>query len=135
MVSVERALARAARGDVRYLAATVVGRGVVGTAVIDFAATGDPDAGIIAQLAVHPALQRLGIGSLLIRAAEEVIAEQGRATAHLAVDDVNVDARRLYERLGYRPIRQQIGEWVERWPDGRVQRRSRPQTVLARSVA
>lgn len=135
VVAVERALARAARGDVSYLAAAVGGTSVVGTAVIDFSAGDDPDAGVIAQLAVHPALRRLGIGSLLIRAAEEVIAERGRATAHLAVDDANLDARRLYERLGYRPVRQQVGEWVERWPDGRVQRRRSPQTLLAREVS
>lgn len=127
----------------RYLAATLEGGPLVGTAAIDFGVDhhydrvvdSDPDAAVIAQLLVHPSLQRAGIGSLLIRAAEDAIAERGRHVAQLVVDDANVDARRLYERLGYRAVRRQVSEWVERWPDGQVHRRASPQTVLARTVA
>jgi len=54
--------------------------------------------------AVLPALQRLGIGTAMIRAAESLIAAapRGAMTVEIGVDDWNHDAARLYRRLGYR---------------------------------
>ena len=53
------------------------------------------------QLAVLPALQSRGLGTLLIRAAEQRIRNRGLRRAELAVEESNPRARALYERLGY----------------------------------
>jgi ribosomal protein S18 acetylase RimI-like enzyme len=52
---------------------------------------------------VLPALQRLGIGTALMREAESLIASasRGATVVEVGVDDWNDDAARLYRRLGY----------------------------------
>ncbi|MBA3366149.1 MAG: GNAT family N-acetyltransferase [Actinobacteria bacterium] len=56
---------------------------------------------VLWSLAVMPNLQRLGIGTALIRAAEDDAGNQGALAAEIGVEAWNNDARRLYERLGY----------------------------------
>jgi ribosomal protein S18 acetylase RimI-like enzyme len=56
----------------------------------------------IEAAAVVPALRRGGIGTTLMRAAEELAEERGFGVVQLGVEDWNPAARRLYERLGYR---------------------------------
>ena len=56
----------------------------------------------INALNVAPALQGRGIGTALVADAERRAAERGAESIGLAVEVANVDARRLYERLGYR---------------------------------
>src|SRR5262249_18293518 len=48
--------------------------------------------------------QGQGIGTALVRAAEELAIERGFGAAELGVEDSNPRARRLYERLGYRSV-------------------------------
>jgi ribosomal protein S18 acetylase RimI-like enzyme len=57
-------------------------------------------AGTLWQLVVHPALRSCGIGTVLVRAAEARIAARGLRRAELAVEEGNLRARALYERLG-----------------------------------
>jgi ribosomal protein S18 acetylase RimI-like enzyme len=58
----------------------------------------------IEAVAVVREWQRQGIGTALIRSAEGVAADHGYQAVQLGVEDSNPDARRLYERLGYRSI-------------------------------
>jgi ribosomal protein S18 acetylase RimI-like enzyme len=53
---------------------------------------------------VLPALQRLGIGTALMREAEALIAASPRAATliEIGVDEWNQEAAKLYRRLGYR---------------------------------
>ncbi len=60
-----------------------------------------PGSGTIWQLAVHPALQGLGIGTLLIGAMEDRIRERGCHSAEIRVEVDNPRAQALYARLGY----------------------------------
>jgi ribosomal protein S18 acetylase RimI-like enzyme len=63
----------------------------------------DMDAtGYIWSVCVAPCLRNLGIGTRLMRAAEDVLIRRGFKCAELTVEKVNSGARRLYERLGYR---------------------------------
>jgi ribosomal protein S18 acetylase RimI-like enzyme len=71
-----------------------------------------PDAGVIWQLAVHPLLQGLGIGSAMIDVLEQRIRRRGRTEARLSVEQDNPAAARLYRRLGYR----EHGSALESWP-------------------
>jgi ribosomal protein S18 acetylase RimI-like enzyme len=68
---------------------------------------GEPNgkSGFLWQLAVHPALQSRGLGTLLVHAAEQRIRDRGLRRAELAVEESNprarARARALYEHLGY----------------------------------
>jgi GNAT superfamily N-acetyltransferase len=56
----------------------------------------------IQDMFVVPELRRRGIGTELVRAAEQAARERGRKRISLSVSiDGNPVARRLYERLGY----------------------------------
>ena len=80
----------------------------VGDVVVELAGAGhprirdrQPDAPLLYHLEVDPAHQRRGIGTALLRAAEQEIRDQGHRLALLLVDVENTDAARLYRRLGY----------------------------------
>jgi ribosomal protein S18 acetylase RimI-like enzyme len=55
------------------------------------------------SLRVHPAFRSMGVGSKLLKAAEESVAARGFSQAGLSVGLENVHAQRLYSRLGYHP--------------------------------
>ncbi len=95
-------LDRAATGEVVVLVAEANGY-PVGRLAIDFARR--PGTAYVWSFAVIPHLQRLGIGTLLLRAVERVARERGAGGVELHVEiwhDEGRGARRLYERLGYR---------------------------------
>jgi ribosomal protein S18 acetylase RimI-like enzyme len=62
--------------------------------------------------AVARPFQRRGIGTSLVRAVESLAAEQGYRSVELGVEDSNPDARRLYERLGYRSVARNDFQYV-----------------------
>jgi len=61
-------------------------------------------AALIEAAGVAPEMRRRGICTALMRAAEVFASEEGFAALELGVEDTNPDARRLYERLGYRSV-------------------------------
>lgn len=67
--------------------------------------------GTVWQVAVHPELQGLGLGSYLIGFAEDRIRGRGLASARIGVDDGNDEALRLYVRLGYTPCGRSSSSW------------------------
>jgi len=79
-------------------------------------------AGTLWQLAVLPVLQSLGLGTLLVRAAEGRVVRRGLGRAELAVEEDNPRARSLYERLGYVAYDRQPDAWDEEGPDGSIRR-------------
>lgn len=99
LAAIARALERARLGEVEYLAACPPSGLPVGLAGIDYAKTAG--AGTIWMLAVHPAVQSCGIGTVLIQAAEQRIRARSLHRAELGVERSNSRARSLYERLGY----------------------------------
>jgi GNAT superfamily N-acetyltransferase len=72
------------------------------------------------HLEVLGPLQRRGIGTALIRAAQDTARQLGHEQITLAVGLDNPDARRLYERLGYIDWRHGtiVASWQERDRDG-----------------
>jgi GNAT superfamily N-acetyltransferase len=72
------------------------------------------------HLEVLGPLQRRGIGTALIRAAEDSARQLGHKQITLAVGVDNPDARRLYERLGYVDWRHGtiVATWQEHDLDG-----------------
>lgn len=124
---------RAEAGEIDYLAVcTPVGLPVA-VGGIDY--TVKPGAGEIWQLGVHPALQSCGIGTLLIRSAEQRIAARGLTRAELGVEEDNPRARALYERLGYQAYGREPDSWDVVAEDGSVRRYQTTCTLMRKDLA
>lgn len=132
LVSVREQLGRVPSGEVEYLAACLPSGVPVGKAEIDYARR--PGTGTLCQAAVHPVLQSCGIGTLLVRVAEERITARGYAAAELAVEHDNPRARALYERLGYIAYGSEPDEWDAEGADGRIVRHRTMCTLMRKSL-
>ncbi|AEN13922.1 acetyltransferase (GNAT) family protein [Streptomyces sp. DvalAA-21] len=130
--SVERELARAALGEVDYLAVCTPVDLPVAIGGIDYQAR--EGAGTLWQLAVLPALQGRGLGTLLVRAAEQRVRHRGLRRAELAVEEDNPRARALYERLGYVAYGREPDAWDEEGPEGSVRRHETMCVLMARDL-
>lgn len=126
-------LERARRGEVDYLAVCLPSGAPVALGGVDYRVR--EGAGTLWQLAVHPALQSCGIGTFLIRAAEQRIASRGLRRAELGVEEDNPRARALYERLGYAAFGRSPDAWDELAPDGTVRRHETMCTDMAKDLA
>jgi ribosomal protein S18 acetylase RimI-like enzyme len=74
---------------------------IVGTVEIDMdTLPNSPHRATIHKLLVHSAARRRGVGETLMREAEHVASEAGRWL--LTLDTATPEARRLYERMGWR---------------------------------
>lgn len=88
--------------DVVFLLALASGR-PIGRLGIDFERKAAEGVAHLWAFSVLPALQRLGIGTALMRAAESYIAAapRGATVVEVGVDEWNDEAAKLYRRLGY----------------------------------
>jgi len=120
LASIARALERATSGETDYLAACPPSGLPVALGGVDY--TKLAGAGWLQQLAVDAALQSCGIGTLLIRAAEERICARGLHRAELKVEERNPRARALYERLGYLAYGREAASWDTEAEDGSLVR-------------
>ena len=94
----------AERGDdVVFLVALANAR-PVGVLGLDFGRKAEQGIVHLWAFGVLPSLQRLGIGTAMMRAAESLIAAapRGANSIEVGVDEWNRDAAKLYRRLGYR---------------------------------
>lgn len=117
---VEEELTRAASGEVDYLAVCTPADLPVAIGGVDYMVS--EGAGTLWQLAVLPALQSCGLGTLLIRSAEQRIRSRGLLRAELAVEENNPRAHALYRRLGYVAYGREPDAWDVEEPDGSVRR-------------
>ena len=132
LASVAKALERVRLGEVDYLAVCPPSGLPVAIGGIDYAKT--PGAGTLWQLAVHGALQSCGIGTILIRAAEQRIRARGLHRAELGVEECNPRARALYERLGYVAYGRELQSWDEESPDGTITRYETVSTLMRKEL-
>jgi ribosomal protein S18 acetylase RimI-like enzyme len=109
--AVARALERAEKGEVDYLAVRSPDGWPVSIGGVDYAA--HEGAGTLWQLSTHGELTGLGIGTCLIAALEDRIRARGLPWAMLGVEDCNTRARALYHRLGY----EDCGHAQDSWPE------------------
>lgn len=73
----------------------------------------DVERGVVQNLYVRPERRGEGIGSALLDAAEERLADAGAAVVSLEAMADNADARRLYRERGYRPHRVEFEKRLE----------------------
>lgn len=90
----------------------------VGQVWVDLTKRREESIGLLWALRVLIPFQNLGIGTALITSAEEQLKAMGFRTSELAVEKDNPAARRLYERLGYRIVREDIETWEYTPPGG-----------------
>jgi ribosomal protein S18 acetylase RimI-like enzyme len=60
---------------------------------------------------IQPAYRSQGIGTRLLQSVENDLAKRGFRRVVLNVSRINLGARRLYERLGYRVVAAEPGRW------------------------
>ena len=120
LVAVRQELGRVTSGEAEYLVAAAGSDLPIGKAAIDYARL--VGAATVHQVAVHPALQSCGIGTLLFGEAERRIRARGLAYAELRVEQINPRARALYERLGYVAYGDAPDEWDAEGPTGEIVR-------------
>ncbi|MER7757531.1 GNAT family N-acetyltransferase [Kitasatospora sp. NPDC097643] len=125
-------LERARADEVDYLAVCTTADLPVAIGGVDYRAA--PGAGWLWQLAVLPALQSCGLGTLLIHAAEDRIRARGLRRAELGVEEDNPRARALYERLGYVAFDRRPDAWDEEAPDGTIHRYETICTIMGRDL-
>jgi ribosomal protein S18 acetylase RimI-like enzyme len=69
----------------------------------------------IAVLVVDPSVRGKGIGTLLMNAAFEIAQQNQCAAVVLDVANTNANARRLYDRLGFKPVRVIEFKYLPKW--------------------
>jgi ribosomal protein S18 acetylase RimI-like enzyme len=92
----------------------------IGQVWIDLAKKEPQSIGILWALRVMAAYQGQGIGSQLIGTAESYLRERPFTIAEIGVEKENLAARRLYERLGYRIVSDNVETWTYTTPAGRL---------------
>ena len=93
-------LARQATGEVTYLTAWR-GASAVGAGLLRWTGRGGSPDPELSNLHVPAPLQSQGIGTAIVRFAEDLARSHGHARLMIGVDEDNVRAAALYERLGY----------------------------------
>lgn len=86
------------------------------------------------SLRVMDAFQRQGIGTALLREAEEILRERAYHSVSIAAAKDNPGARRLYERLGYRVFTEDAGRWHYVDQEGRTRQVVEPCWVLEKNL-
>ncbi|MEQ7125584.1 GNAT family N-acetyltransferase [Actinopolymorpha sp. B11F2] len=128
-----KALDRAKRGEVDFLAVCPPSDIPVATGGVDYAKpSGIP---VLWQLSVDASLHSCGIGTVLIQALEQRIRGRGLTLAELGFDENKPRPRTLYERLGYVVTGREPGAWDEEAPDGTVTRYETMITVMRKKLA
>jgi ribosomal protein S18 acetylase RimI-like enzyme len=133
LIAIGQQLERARAGLAEYLVACLPAGWPAGTLAIDYAAVAG--AGLIHQVAVLDLVRSCGIGTQLLAAAEQRIADRGREYAELSVEPDNPRARSLYERLGYAAFGDEPAEWDEDMPDGSVRRHRTLCTMMRKRLS
>jgi ribosomal protein S18 acetylase RimI-like enzyme len=138
-----RSVYRAAWNDVRrgeraILVAEVEER-IVGQIFIHFTCPwpvpgADRPAGYLYAFRVRPSHRGMGIGQRLLRDAEGALVAAGATHAVIAVAQDNLDARRLYERIGYVWMADDPGTWAYIDERGRSRNVAEPAHLLVKEL-
>lgn len=135
-----RASLEAARRGERMLLVAEVDRKVVGQIFVNFQSpwtvpNSDGRAGYLYAFRVRPGHRGLGIGRALLEGAETALRRAGVDHAVIAVARSNHEARRLYQRRGYRWLADDPGDWTYSDEKGRRQAVNEPAFVLSKRLA
>jgi ribosomal protein S18 acetylase RimI-like enzyme len=136
---VYRQALREAQRDRRviYLAETsgeVVGQIFVHLHSIWKSAFGGERAGYLHSFRVKPDFRSQGIGSRLLRTAENELVERKHSRAVISVAKVNRRAQEMYLQHGYNLFTEDPGDWAYLDHRGRLKRMSEPAYVMVKTL-
>ena len=106
----------------------------IGQVWIDLTKRREQAIGILWALRVFIPFQNLGIGTRLIATAEQQLRAQGFHISELGVEKDNPRAQRLYERLGYRVVRDNLEVWEYTPPNGALVQIRSDEWILQKSL-
>jgi ribosomal protein S18 acetylase RimI-like enzyme len=115
--TIAEAFRRFQKGEILMLVAEV-DRFPAGQVWVDLTKLREGAIGVLWALQVFIPFQNLGIGTALIAAAEERLKTLDFLISELGVEKDNVQAKQLYERLGYEVVRENLEEWEYTPPGG-----------------
>lgn len=130
---IRAAFERQQRGEVLMLVADI-NDFPAGQAWIDLTKKRDESVGVVWAVRVIPFLQNLRIGTRLIAAAERALVNHGFAYSELGVEKNNVDAKRLYERIGYSVVSEEQDEFSCGTPDGSLRQVPVEELILRKKL-
>ena len=106
----------------------------IGQVWIDLTKRREQSIGFLWSLRVFTPFQNLGIGTRLIASAERQLKTQRFRISELSVEKDNPHAQRLYERLGYQVVRDNIEEWEYTPPNGKPVHVRNDEWILHKSL-
>ncbi|PWC36632.1 acetyltransferase [Azospirillum sp. TSO35-2] len=121
------------RGDGAMLLADVNGF-PAGQICIDFLRKRPSGRATLWALRVFQPFRGLGLGALLLRAAEQVVEQRGVTVAELGVDRDNAGVLPFYERFGYQHCGRERGQFIYHTPEGRLVRVAIDQWLLEKQL-
>lgn len=130
--SITTALTRVPSGEVEYVVVRAPAGVPIAKGGIEHADPRGP--GKLYQLATHPELQGLGIGTHLVGTLEARVRARGIESAWLGVELNNPRARALYERLGYQPFAEEAAGWESQDANGLRFWKETRMTLMRRSL-
>lgn len=95
----------------------------------------DPSMGYLYALRVRPQHRGRGVGTQLIGEAERQLVERGFRKVLIAVSMENDKARRLYQRLGYRVVGEDPGEWTYVDDEGNLREVHEPAFLMEKHLS
>jgi ribosomal protein S18 acetylase RimI-like enzyme len=113
----QRFLDRQTRGEVIILLPTLDDE-PIGHLAVDLTLLRDEGGVYLEWFEVRDEFRGRGIGTAVIKRAEEIAVAEGRRVSEITVGKDNNAARRLYERLGYTRIGEREERWIADLPDG-----------------
>lgn len=122
------------RGEALMLVAETQGF-PIGQVWIDLTLERVDATGVLWAVRVFPTLQNRGIGTRLMVAAEDVLRCRGCTAVELGVEKDNLQAKRFYERQGYRVVGDTREEYSYTTPDGVLVRVPTEQWMLRKTLA
>jgi ribosomal protein S18 acetylase RimI-like enzyme len=128
------AFQRFQKGEIIMLVAEA-NRFPIGQVWIDLTRQREQAIGILWALRVFIPFQNLGIGTCLIATAEQELRARGFRISELGVEKDNPRAQRLYERLGYRVVRENLEVWEYTPPHGAAVQVRSDEWILHKSLA
>lgn len=121
------------RGDGTMLLADVNGF-PVGQICIDFLRKRPSGRATLWALRVFQPFRGLGLGAMLVQAAEQIVIRRGVTVAELGVDRDNSGVLPFYERLGYEHCGRERGQFLYHTPEGKLIRVAIDQWLLCKQL-
>ncbi len=106
----------------------------IGQVTVDLVRLKQQNIGYVMSLRVLPDWHRQGIGTRLMLAVEQSVSSHGLSIVRLNVEQDNVSAKQLYERLGYSVIGEECEPWQYTTPDGRIQTIEESEWVMQKTI-